>query len=122
MSYMPTFNYYLRDADEYYSSTGTFEETKEFIEVLSQITKNDNEDYSLDEDILIIEVKEGLYIRSKSVDWSNRLTEITKMQPYEGAPILKIIKQREWDNITRATREPINRFGDQKLVFWKVGF
>lgn len=117
---MYSINPYAFNPDEFYASSGTFDQTSAYIMTLSVIQENPDE-YPTNESILVIEVKEGVFIRAKTVEWCNLLTSVVN-EPEARFPVLKIIPESKWNTITRAVRAPINSFGDERLAMWKVGF
>jgi hypothetical protein len=97
-------NPYIFDSVECYESNESFEETKLFLHTISSI--NDDPD---------------VFIKSDSSDWSTILTEYTN-DPVDETLRLKIIPVSTWDSMTSRTKYPINSFGDNRLVRWKIGF
>lgn len=79
------------------------------------------EDLSLTDEILVIELKEGVFIRAKNTHWCETLTELVK-NPVKDFPSLKIFPVKKLDDLARSYRHPIESYGDYRLLRWKVGF
>lgn len=115
----PELSSYHFNPDEFYFTERPFDEIVDFIKSSSEspdISKG--LDIPLDRDIVIIELKEGVYIRTQTTDWCELLTGLAKYDK----TFLTIIPERTWIDATMKYRGPINLFGDNKLVRWRVGF
>lgn len=100
-------------ADEAYLSKMGFERTVGFIKYLADESK-----LSLDEFLLIVELKEGVFIRAQTAGWCEELAR----QANETNIGLEVIGVTKWTELTRNYRAPLNSFGDERLAIWKVGF
>ena len=98
-----------------YTTSKSFNEVVSFLKYVSK-----EEDYSLNNDILVIDTPEGVYIKSRNKDWNNYLESHEVAN--SGSFGLKKFNTRDWDILTRRYRAPINSFGDEKLAVWRVGF
>jgi hypothetical protein len=99
--------------DEAYHSKMSFERTVGFIKYLSDESK-----LSLDEYLLVVELKEGVFIRAQTTEWCEELNKQAK----ETIIGLEKIGTTKWTELTRNYRAPLNSFGDERLAIWKVGF
>jgi hypothetical protein len=104
---------HLGIADEAFLSKMSFERTVGFIKYLADELK-----LSLSENLLVVELKEGVFIRSQSSVWCEELTRQSKENKIQ----IEAIGVTRWNDLTRNYRAPINSFGDERLVRWKVGF
>jgi hypothetical protein len=100
-------------ADEAYHSKMSFERTVGFIKYLADESK-----LSIDKYLLVVELKEGVFIRTQSREWCEELTKQTSELNIE----LEVIGIAKWTELTRNYRAPLNSFGDERLAIWKVGF
>lgn len=100
-------------ADEAYHSKMSFERTVGFIKYLADESK-----LSLDEFLLVVELKEGVFIRAQTAEWCEELNKQVKETNID----LEIIGITKWTDLTRNYRAPLNSFGDERLARWKVGF
>lgn len=104
--------------DEAYLSEASFETTVGFLKYMA----NDlEEDLSLQDEILVFQLKEGVFVRSRNTHWSEALTKLAK-EPVENFPTLKLFPLKKLEDLTRDYRRPIDLFGDDRLVRWKIGF
>ena len=104
--------------DEAYASEASFETTVGFLKYMA----NDLEgDLSLAEEILVFQLKEGVFIRSRNTRWSEALTRLAK-EPVDNYPTLKLFPLKKLEDLTRNYRRPIELFGDDRQVRWKIGF
>ncbi len=106
---------YLIIPDEAYSVALPFEEAVHFIKFVAK----ENE-YSITNDVLVIEISEGVFIRAQNSEWCIILIKWAEAETPD--VLIKIIGTKEWEGLTRKHRSPINSFGDEKLARWKVGF
>ena len=106
---------YLINPNEAYSIALPFDDVVDLVKYLAA-----EHDYSTSEDILVIELTEGVFIRTANPDWCDTLTEWVEEKNTE-LPI-KIIGLKKWTDLTRKYRSPIQSFGDYKLAMWRVGF
>jgi hypothetical protein len=67
-----------------------------------------------EEDILILELKQGTYVRSKKFEY----TELFDTAEEEFSKI----SSNEWIRLTQDVKHHLNQYGDAKLVRFKVGF
>ena len=104
--------------DEAYATDASFATTTGFLKFLAN---DPDENLSLTDEILVIELKEGVFIRAKNRGWCERLTTIAE-QPVKDYPRLKILPPKKLDDLARDYRQPLNSFGDYRLLRWKVGF
>jgi hypothetical protein len=104
--------------DEAYSTDSSYATIVGFLKFLAN---DPDEDLSITDEILVIELKEGVFVRSRNAAWSERLTALVK-QPVKDYPTLKLFPVKKLDDLVRDYRQPINSFGDYRLVRWKVGF
>lgn len=114
------FGRYLLNPDECYSSNSDFEQTIKLLEFLAANT-GDSEPLSLVDDVLIIETKEGVFIRSQDPKWCALLTSLAE-HPENKIVTLKVISQSDWFNVTTRYRAPLQARGNDKLARWRVGF
>ena len=82
--------------------------------------QKDEENY-IAEDILVIEVNEGIFINTDSYEWCSILHSFIE-NPSENGFVIKPITEQQWKNITIKYREPLKFFGNRKLAWWKLGF
>lgn len=106
---------YLFNPDEAYSTNMDFDK---LIFFLKEIAKEKN--FDTDECILIIELPEGVFIRSQTTEWCDFLTAFSRMS-VEGLEF-NIIGEQKWTELTKKYRDPIKLFGDNKLARWRFGF
>ena len=104
--------------DEAYSTDSSFATTVGFLKFLAN---DPDENLSVTDEILVIELKEGVFIRSRNTAWSERLSSLVK-QPVQDYPVLKLFPVKKLDDLVRDYRSPIDSFGDYRLLRWKVGF
>lgn len=104
--------------DEAYVSDAPFDTTVGFLKYMA----NDlEEDLSLAGEILVFRLKEGVFIRSRNTRWSEALTQLVN-HPVDNYPILKLFPLKKLDDLARDYRRPVELFGDDRLVRWKIGF
>lgn len=111
-------NPYAIFPDEAYTTDSSFATTVGFLKFLAN---DPDENLSVTDEILVVELKEGIFIRSRNAAWSERLTSLVK-QPVKDYPILKLFPVKKLDDLVRDYRQPLDSFGDYRLVRWKVGF
>lgn len=104
--------------DEAYATDASFATTVGFLKFLAN---DPDENLSITDEILVIELKEGVFIRSKNAAWSERLTSLVN-QPVKDYPLLKLFPAKKLDDLARDYRRPVDSFGDYRLLRWKVGF
>ncbi|MBB1284770.1 hypothetical protein HRH25_10345 [Flavisolibacter sp. BT320] len=104
--------------DAIFLSDTTFGNTVGFLKF---IAAEPDENLSLDNEILVFELKEGVFIRTQNRDWATRLSGLAE-QPVEDFPRLKPFPAKKLDDLARNYRQPLDAFGDYRLVRWKVGF
>lgn len=104
--------------DEVYTTYSSFATVVGFLKFLGN---DPDENLSVTDEILVIQLKEGVFIRSKSTAWSERLTALAN-QPVKDYPALKLFPAKKLDDLARDYRQPVDAFGDYRLVRWKVGF
>jgi hypothetical protein len=115
---LPNLNPYDIFPDEAYTTDSSFDQTVGFLKYYA----SDAEDgLSITDDILVFELKEGVFIRAKSKRWCEVLTGLSQ-QPVKDYPALKLFPLKKLDDLTRNYRQPLNAFGDYRLVRWRVGF
>jgi hypothetical protein len=115
---LPDISRYALFPDEAYTSDALFENTVGFLKYMA----NDSEgELSIGDDILVFELKEGVFIRAKSTKWCEVLTGLVN-QPVVDYPTLKLFPVKKLDDLARNYRQPIEAFGEYRLVRWKVGF
>jgi hypothetical protein len=114
-------NPYSVHAEEFYSSTGTFDDTISYLKVLSNVSVTVENALTIDGAILVIETHQGVFIRTQDYDWCNQITSAVN-NPIDGLPVFEIMPGSIWNEITKSTKYPINSLGDQRLAIWKVGF
>jgi len=102
--------------DEAFAAAASFEKTLGFLTYLSREAEN----LSLEEDILLIAVKEGVYLRARN-RWAAALLSVAAGKAELHFPI-KTMSVNEWTRITRQYRDPEQSAGDRALGFWRVGF
>jgi hypothetical protein len=115
---MPDISQYMIFPDEAYLSDAPFDQTVGFLKYMAA---DPEENLSVTDEILVIELKEGVFIRSKNTPWCEALTSLVK-NPVKDFPALKIFPPKKLDDLARNYRQPIESFGDYRLVRWKVGF
>lgn len=118
MENFPPFSQYLFAPDEVYLSDTTFDNTVGFLKF---IAADPDENLSLENEILVFELKEGVFIRTQNRDWCQRLTSLAQ-NPVQDYPRLKLFPAKKLDDLARTYRQPLDAFGDYRLVRWKVGF
>jgi hypothetical protein len=69
--------------------------------------------------ILLIEVSDGVFARTRDADWVRALDTLTGEN---GQPWARPITERQWTDMTTRHRAPLRSFGDERLARWKVGF
>lgn len=104
---------YFMNHDEAYSSTKSFDETVEFVEWIEGEIKE-----PIKNKILIIELKEGVFIRVQEFDWCEELTKLANSGEFD----LTVIGTEKFTELTRKYRDPIKSFGNEKIAIWKLGF
>jgi hypothetical protein len=115
---LPQLSQYDIFPDEAYTSDASFDQTVGFLKYYA----NDVEDgLSVTDDILVFELKEGVFIRAKNKRWCEALTALAN-QPVKDYPTLKLFPLKKLDDLTRNYRQPLDSFGDYRLVRWRVGF
>ncbi len=115
---LPDISKYTIFPDEAYTSDAPFDTTVGFLKFMAN---DPEEDLSLTDEILVIELKEGVFIRAKNTRWCEALTSLAQ-NPVKDYPALKIFPAKKIDDLVRNYRQPIESFGDYRLVRWKVGF
>ncbi|HEV7330041.1 MAG TPA: hypothetical protein VGN63_03290 [Flavisolibacter sp.] len=118
MENFPPFDQFLFAPDQVFLSDTTFDNTLGFLKF---IAADPDENLSLDNEILVFELKEGVFIRTHNREWSQRLTALSE-NPVQNYPRLKLFPAKKLDDLARAYRQPLSSFGDYRLVRWKVGF
>src|SRR5689334_5518455 len=108
--------YYYANPDLCFVTNETFDQTVNWITVCVE----DNPELPTKEDILVIEIPDGVFIRSLHPEWSISLAQLIS-HSVEGVPQLKEISLQQWNDMTTKYRGPINSFGDDHLARWKVG-
>ena len=116
---LPEFSPYLFEPNEVYSSKSSFDETVDLLKEISETRTDAN--YPLTENILVIQIPEGVFIRAGTFEWCTALTELVK-NPSAVLPSLTIIPKARWNEMTIKYRGPIESFGDERLVRWRIGF
>ena len=115
-NYTPNFSQYLMNADECYSSGSSFEETCHLLEFLSTYSEEEKkEPLSLTENILVIETKEGVFIRAQEREWCEMLTALTKLEKDNPLKV-KIIPLSDWNNLTIKYSNPMRSQGNERLA------
>ena len=115
---LPQLSQYDIFPDEAYAADASFAQTVGFLKYYA----SDVEDgLSVTDDILVFELKEGVFIRAKSKRWCEALTALVN-QPVKDYPTLKLFPLKKLDDLTRNYRQPLDSFGDYRLVRWRVGF
>jgi len=71
-------------------------------------------DVSSEDDILVLELKEGIFLRSKQYEFSEFFDASEKD--------FSKISNDEWKRLTQDIKQPLNQYGDTKLVRFKIGF
>lgn len=109
---------FLLGQDEAYTSSTTFENTVGFLKFLAV---DPEEGLSLTDEIVVIKLREGIFIQTKNKAWNDRLTALVShsVQDY---PTLASFPTKKLDDLIRNYRQPLDSFGDERLVRWKVGF
>ena len=69
--------------------------------------------------LLIIDIPEGVFIRSKDDDWCKLLDISSTLE--EDSKYLTKMEDGEWDAIIKKHRSPINSFGNELLARWGAG-
>lgn len=118
MENFPPFDQFLFAPDQVFQSDTTFSNTVGFLKF---IAAEPEENLSLDNEILVLELKEGVFIRTQNRDWATRLSGLAE-QPVQDFPRLKPFPAKKLDDLARNYRQPMDSFGDYRLVRWKVGF
>ena len=101
---------------EAFSSQLPFNDTVGFLKYTA-----DEQGFSFDEGILVIEIDEGVFIRAYSTEWSDFLSTYPERTP-AGQRFFNVLPPGKWDTLTLKYRAPIQSFGDGRLVRWRVGF
>lgn len=110
--------HHLFPPDEVYTSDTTFDNTVGFLKFLAA---DPEENLSLEDEILVFELKEGVFIRTQNRAWHQRLSALAE-QPVKDYPRLKTFPAKKLDDLARNYRQPLHAFGDYRLVRWKIGF
>jgi hypothetical protein len=113
---MKTITYYHFNPDESYSTSMSFPALVEYVQYTSG-----EKGFSLFEDLLIIQIPEGVFIRTTSREWCETFTHLAEKEISKDWQF-QILKEGEWDRLTTRYRAPIESFGDARLVRWRVGF
>lgn len=112
---LPPNSRYLLLPDEAYTTKMPFNEFVGFVKFSAMENNLDGLD-----DLLVIELPEGVFIRAANPGWCQTLTNHAEAEKKE-LPI-EIIGSRKWTELTRRYRAPLQSFGNERLAMWKVGF
>lgn len=104
--------------DEAYASGAPFVKTVGFLKYMAA---DPEENLSMTDEIIVIELKEGVFIRTKNTRWCEALTSLAN-NPVEDFPKLSLFSTKKLDDLARNYRQPIDSFGDYRLIRWKIGF
>lgn len=118
MNDLPNLSKFLLNPDEVYVSDTTYENTVGFLKFLAS---DHEESLPLTEDVLVVELKEGVFIKATNSQWCETLSALAE-KPSENFPVIKNIPSKRLDDLARNYRQPLNSFGDYRLLRWKVGF
>ena len=105
---------YLFNPDEAYSIDLPFEEAVDFVQTIAK------ENEYPTEYILIVELPEGVFIRTQTTEWCDTFADFANQESEYFR--VKIIGTKLFTDLTRKYRDPIHLFGDRKLAMWKMGF
>jgi hypothetical protein len=109
-------NFFDLNPGQSFSAQLPFKDTVGFLKYTAE-----EQGYALAEGILVIEINEGVFIRSQANEWSEFLSSYPDVTP-GGQPFFKMLPPGKWDALTQKYRAPLNSFGDERLVRWRVGF
>lgn len=115
---MPPISAYTFFAEEAYTIDASFETIVGFLKFLANDAE---ENLPLKSEILVIALKEGVFIRTSNARWCEKLTALVK-EPAKDFPVIKLFPLKKLDDVTRDYRRPLQAFGDDRLVRWKIGF
>jgi hypothetical protein len=115
---MNDFSQFLQFTDEVFTTETSYDKTVGFIKFLAA---DPDENLSLTDEILVMELKEGVFIRTGNAAWSKALMALVK-EPNKAYPIFKTYPPEKLDDLARNYRQPLDSFGDYRLIRWKVGF
>jgi hypothetical protein len=115
---LPDIGKYTLFPDEAYTSDAPFDKTVGFLKYMASDLE---EDLSMTDEILVIELREGVFIRAKNTRWCEALTALAN-NPVKDFPGLKLFPTKKLDDLARAYRQPVESFGDYRLLRWKIGF
>lgn len=107
------------DFDQAFKFYWGFEDSKEF---LLNIMETDGTKIDLSSGIILIELPEGVFVRTTNYRVCEVLLVLERNSRETAPKIIENIDIPEWNLLTNKTRQPINEWGDKKLVWWKVGF
>jgi hypothetical protein len=108
------FNPLLLNPELTFSTQMNFQLTVDLVKYLA--SEDDSMDFN---DILILELNEGIFIKTASVKWSET---ISKLADNQSEYKIFHLDARKWNDITSRYRSPLNSFGNEKLARWRVGF
>jgi hypothetical protein len=117
--YTPESNRYFLNPDECYKSANSYKDVVEFLKQLKSFDEDNS--FSLEENVLVIETNDGVFIRSKQEELCMSITSLVE-NPDDLFPKFEIITEKQWNDITTRYKEPIDSFGDLSLARWRVGF
>ena len=113
----PVFSQSFFQPDEAFSSPESYEKTLAF---LTFISKDAETSLTLKEEILVVAIPEGVFIRARN-QWATLLSQIAAGKATIHFPI-KSLSIHEWTRLTRQYRDPVQSAGDRNLAVWRVGF
>ena len=118
MNDFPDFSQFLQFTDDVFVTESPYDQTVGFIKFLAA---DPDENLSLTDEILVMELKEGVFIRTRNAAWSKALLALVQ-EPNKDYPIFKTFPAKKLDDLARNYRQPLDSFGDYRLIRWKVGF
>ena len=115
---LPDISKYVLFPDEAYTTTASYAQTVGFLKFLAS---DPEENLSVSDEILVMELKEGVFIRAKNTRWCEALTALVS-EPVKDYPAFKLFPVNKLEDLTKNYRQPIEAFGDYRLARWKIGF
>jgi hypothetical protein len=114
MNDMQHLHRFFKSGESAFSTKMQFEAVVHFIKYMA-----DEMNLPLVKDkILILEISEGVFLKTAHVDWNDAIENISKEKEFDVEPI----SDHELNELTSKHKYPINSFGNERLTRWRVGF
>ena len=115
---LPDISKYALFPDEAYTTNAPFDQTVGFLKFMAS---DPEENLSVSDEILVMELREGVFIRAQNTGWCEALTGLVN-EPVKDYPVFKLFPVKKLEDLTKNYRQPIEAFGDYRLARWKIGF